>query len=450
MNSKKTGIVFVLSAIFSLLTFSRCPAMPEVIREQLPNRLKLLVFQEHSIPAVTLELLVAAGSSFDPPGMEGLANLTARSLSLGTGSFSSLQINQKLDFMGATYGAECGKDFVTIGMQVLKKDLDAGVGLFTEIVEHPTFPAGDVALEKDEVLGRVRGDEDNPLKIANMAFDEAVFLGGPYAGSVQGGKKSVEAIAPGLIPIFYNSFYRPNNAVLVIGGDITPEEVKTRIIPKLLGWQAGPVQGPTFPKPTGKGAAKVVIDKPVSQAAIIIGCSAMNRTGPDYYPFVLLNQILGAGDLSSRLMTDIRSKRGLAYAVGSRLTAYKKGGSFRVVLQTANASAKRATALVQEELERLRRKPVSDAELKAAKEFLTANLPLRYSLPRNLAKFLAESEFHGLGPDYLEKYPALIEAVTAGDIQRVAAKYLASRSVVVIVGDLKKINGGDSPSPPGK
>ncbi len=447
MKMKKSGVVFVLATILSLLTCSRCPAMPAVIKMELPNHLKLLVFQEPSVPAVTFELLVAAGSSLDPPGMEGLANLTARSLSLGTRYYSFDQINDKLDFMGATYGVECTKDFVMIGMQVLKKDLDAGVGLFTEIVEHPSFPAADVSLEKDEIIGRLQEDEDDPLKIANRVFDKALFPGSPYAGSVQGGKKSLATITRGQVSNFYDSFYRPNNAVLVIGGDITPEEVKTRIIPSLIEWDAGSVLKPAFRTAFVKGAVKIVIDKPVSQAAIAIGCPAMARSSADYYPFLVLNQLLGSGDLSGRLMTDIRAKRGLAYMVRSRLAAYKHAGSFRVVLRTENASVQEATALVQKELERLRRKPVSDAELKAAKQFLIGNFPLRYSLPGNFAKFLAEAEFYKLGRNYMEKYPALINAVTVGDIQRVATKYLVARNVVVIVGNPEKISGADSPQP---
>ena len=157
MNIKKAGIIFVLAAILPLLICPCCPAMPEVKETVLPNQLKVLVFQEHSIPVVTLELLVGAGASFDPRGMEGLANLTARSLALGTQDFSFDQINNKLDFMGATYGVECNKDFVTIGMQLLKKDLDAGVDLFAAIVEHPSFPAADIESEKDRDPRSVAG-----------------------------------------------------------------------------------------------------------------------------------------------------------------------------------------------------------------------------------------------------------------------------------------------------
>ncbi len=441
MNIKKSSIVIVATAFFFLLTGSFCRAMPAVTKVELPNHLKLLIFEDHSIPSVTLELLIGAGSALDPPSMEGLANLTAHSLSLGTKHFTFDQINNTLDFMGATYGVECTRDFVTIDMQVLKKDLFAGVGLFSEIVERPVFPNDDVSQKKDEILGRLQVDKDNPLRIANAAFDEALFRGSPYAAPVQGGEKSVTAINRMQLWAFYNSFYRPNNAVLVIGGDVTPEEVKTRIVPKLLGWHARPIPKLSIKTPVARRTPQIIIDKPVSQATVMIGCLATPRSGPDYFPFLVLNQILGSGDLSSRFMKEIHTNKGVAFTVKSRLDSYNNSGSFRIILHTRDSSAIQAATLVEKQLQRLRVQPVLDADLKSAKEFLTGNFPLKYSLAGNFAKFLAEAQFYGLGLDFVGHYPTMINAVTPDDIQRTALKYFSSDNVVVIVGDFKEMVG---------
>ncbi|MGO9691595.1 MAG: M16 family metallopeptidase, partial [Syntrophobacteraceae bacterium] len=237
---------------------------------------------------------------------------------------------------------------------------------------------------------------------------------------------------------FYSSFYRPNNSVLVIGGDITPQEVNTLIVPKLLEWEAAQIPETPFRTEFAEGTVNVAIDKPVTQATIIIGCPAMDRASEDYYPFQVMNQILGSGDLSSRLMAEIRIKKGLAYAVESLLVARRHAGSFRVVIQTRNESAKESTALAEKELERLQREPVSQGELQAAKKFLIGNFPLKYSLQQDYAKFLAQIEFYGLGSDYPDRYASLINAVTQEDILRVAKKYLKPENVIVIVADLKK------------
>ncbi len=438
MNTKKTCIVLILVLISPLLTGAYCLAMPKAEGIELPNHLKVLVFEEHSLPIVTLELLTAAGSVRDPQDMRGLANLTAKSLFMGTRFLSFDQINERLDFIGAGLDADCSKDFAMIGMQVLKKDLDAGVGLFTEVIIHPSFPAADVQGEQDDIIGSLRAKEDDPVEVASRAFDKALFLDNPYASPVDGTEKSVAAMSTEDISKFYASYYRPNDSVLVIGGDITLQEVKTLIVPMVSEWQAGEVAEPSFRKEFAEGAVSVDIDKPVSQATIIIGCPAMERASEDYYPFLVMNQILGSADLSSRLMTQIRVKRGLAYGVESYLAARKQLGSFRLVIQTKNESAKDATALARKELERLQREPVSEAELQGAKKFLIGNFPLKYSAQQDIAKFLAQIEFYGLGSDYPQRYPKLITAVKADDILRVANKYLKPDNVFVIVADLKK------------
>ncbi len=438
MKRRKICIVFVLVLIAPLLKGDFCIAMPKAQRIDLPNHLRVLVFEEHSIPAVTLQLLVGAGSWLDPQDKKGLANLTAKSVLLGTRFFSFDEINDRLDFIGANLDADCSRDFAVIGMQVLKKDLDTGIGLFTEIAVYPTFPAADVDGQKDDIIGELRTKEDDPLEVATRAFDKALFQNGPYASPVEGTEKSVDGIGPEELSKFYSSFYRPNNSVLVIGGDITLQEVKTLIVPRLLAWQEAQIPETPFEPEFAEGAINVAIDKPVTQATIIIGCPAMDRTSGDYYPFQVMNQILGSGDLSSRLMAEIRIKKGLAYAVESILAARRRAGSFRLVIQTRNESAKESTELAEKELERLRMEPVSEGELQAAKKFLIGNFPLKYSLQQDFAKFLAQIEFYGLGSDYPDRYASLINSVTEEDILRVAKKYLKPENVVVIVADLKK------------
>ena len=438
MNRKKICIVFILVLIAPLLKGDFCLAMPKAERIYLPNRLNLLIFEEHSIPIVTLQLLVSAGSWRDPQDKQGLANLTAKSILLGTSRFSFDEINDRLDFIGGNLYADCSKDFAIIGMQVLKKDLDEGVGLITEIIVRPTFPTADVDGQKDDIIGALRAKEDDPLEVASRAFDRALFLDSPYAGPVEGTEKSVAGIGPEELSKFYSSFYRPNNSVLVIGGDITPQEVKALIVPKLLAWEAATIPETPFLTKFAEGAVHVAIDKPVTQDTIIMGCPALDRASGDYYPFQVMNQILGSGDLSSRLMTEIRIKKGLAYGVESLLVARKHTGSFRLIIQTKDESAKESIALAEKELEKLRREPVSEAELQAAKKFLIGNFPLKYSLQQDFAKLLAQIEFYGLGSDYPERYASLINAVTAGDILKVAKKYLKPENVIVIVADQKK------------
>jgi zinc protease len=293
MSIKRSCIVFILAVILSFPGNVNCLAMPKAVKMELSNHLKVLVFEEHSIPAVTMELLVSAGSRRDPQEMKGLANLTAKSVLLGTRSLSFDDINNRLDFIGASLDADCSRDFAMIGMQMLKKDLDSGTGLFADIIVHPSFPAADVDGQKDDIVGSLRAKEDDPIEVASRAFEQTLYVDTPYAGPVDGTEKSVSAIGTEDLAKFYASYYRPNDSVLVIGGDITPEEVQTLIVPRLIGWEAGEVPETPFRKEFAEGPKNVDINKPVSQATIIIGCLAMDRTSVDYYPFQVMNKILG-------------------------------------------------------------------------------------------------------------------------------------------------------------
>ena len=439
MNRKKTCIVFVLVLIAALLAGASCMAMPKVERIDLPNQLKLLVFEDHSIPAVTLQLLVSAGSWRDPQDKKGLANLTVKSVLLGTQRFSFDEINDKLDFIGANLDADCTRDFATVGMQVLKKDLDTGIDLFAEVIVHPSFPAADVAGQKDDIIGSLREKEDDPLEVANRAFDKALFMNSPYAGPVDGTEKSVAGIGTEDLAKFLLLFLPAEQLRPCDRRRHNPRGSKDPDSSQTAYMGSGRHSRMTFRTEFAEGAVNVDIDKPVSQATIIIGCPSLERASEDYYALDVMNQILGSGDLSSRLMVEIRIKKGLAYAVESILAARKHAGSFRVVIQTKDVSVKESIALARKELERLQREPVSEAELQGAKKFLIGNFPLKYSnSQQDFAKFLAQIEFYGLGSDYPDRYASLINAVTAEDILRVAGKYLKPENVLVIVADLKK------------
>lgn len=440
MTWKKPCIGFMIFLACCVAPFSVGLAMPKVERTVLANKLPVLVFEDHSIPAVTFQLLVSAGSWRDPPDKRGAANLTVESLPLGTRTLSFDQISNRLDFIGASFDTDCGKDFASIGMQMLKKDLDGGFELFFEIISSPSFPESEVAKEKDEIMGAMRATEDRPMEVANRAFDKALFSDSPYAGAVEGTEESLAAMDRETLERFYNSFYRPNNAVLVIGGDITPEEVKARIVPKLLEWQPGDIPETQFHAEFFEASTVVKMDRSVSQASIVMGGPAIDRLDKDYYAFSVLNHILGSGNLSSRLASEIRVRAGLAYAVESVLLARRHAGSFRILIQTKNSSAREAIALAMKEEERLRQEPVSEKELELAKKFLIGNFPLRYGgTQQNYAQFVAQVEFYGLGGEYAEQYPSLIGAVTSQDILRVAGKYLSpDNSLLVIVADLEK------------
>ena len=416
--------------------------LPPVQRTVLNNGLVLLVSEEHSLPFVTFHLLLKTGSKDDPPGKEGLADLTAGCLMLGAGSRTMKQIHEELDFMGARMGAAANKDFTDVSLVVLKKDLDRALPIFMDVLTRPTFPQGEVKKEISRVLGAIQSSEDQPGVVAERAFDKALYGDGPYGHPTEGTKASVSKITREHLNSFHRAYFHPNNFILVIVGDIDEGTLKGRILPAIEKWPRKPLPTERGEKTvSGEKKETVKIDRPVTQANIIVGNRGMSRDNPDYYTALVMNYILGGGGLSSRLMEDIRNKKGLAYSVDSFFAAQKRTGSFQVVLQTKSASTNEAIQAVMNEIARIRTELVSPQEVDDAKKYLIGSFPQRFSSQSKIASFFGQVEYYGLGLDYPEKYSGFIDAVTREDILRVAQKYLhPDVSITIVVADPRTSN----------
>ncbi len=414
-------------------------AMPRVERVVLPNQLVLLVAEEHSLPLVTLRLVVDSGSRRDPPGEEGLANLTAQGLLLGTSTYSVTAFREALDFMGASLTSWAGRDNTSLGLRVLKKDLDKGFDLFMEALTQPTFPQEEIQRQVENTLAAIQSAEDRPGEIARKAFQSTLFSDNPYGHPVEGTRESLSRITRGAVLQFHKTYYHANNAILAIVGDITIEEVRAKLIPRLSQWPMGKIPDEHFTSTFTEEPKTVKIDRNISQANLILGHKGISRKNPDYYAATIMNYVLGGGGFGSRLFEEIRVKRGLAYSVASYFDTGKYPGSFQISLQTKNASAQEAISLLRQEMERIQREPVSEEELDKAKKYLIGSFPLRLDTQSKLARFITQIEYHGLGLDYCEKYPSYINAVTREDVLRVAKSYLHPGSaILVIVAHLKE------------
>ncbi len=439
LKFKQFLLILTFSLMWMELLEASLYAMPPVQRTLLPNGLVLLVSEEHSLPFVTLQLLIDSGSRKDPSGEEGLAYLTAKGLLLGTSGRTVNQIHEELDFMGASLNSSSGRDYATLSLRILKKDLDKGLDLFMEVLTRPTFPEEEIHREVEKTLAAIQSEEDQPEEVAEKAFLRALFLGSPYGHPVEGTKESVPKLTRISVVRFYRSYYHSNNAILTVVGDMTYEEVKTRLVPRLEKWAVSEVPKLPFAAAFEKGPKTVKIDRPITQANVILGNAGVSRENPDFYALTVMNYILGGGGFASRLTEEIRNKRGLAYSVASFFDPGKFPGSFQIALQTKNSSAKEAIALSLQQMERIQKELVSEKELEGAKKYLIGSFPMRLDTQGKLANFLTQVEYYGLGLDYPEKYPSLIQSVSREDVLRVAKKYLHPKKyVLVIVANLKE------------
>jgi zinc protease len=305
---------------------------------------------------------------------------------------------------------------------------------------NPSFREDEIARKKLIIKNGLLQQNEEPGVVASIAFSNAVFGEHPYSRQAQGTVETLAAISRHDLVTFHHDYFAPNNVIISVVGDLSPEELSQLLTRYFSGWPQKKVPEVTLPPVEPKKSPAVIkIDKDLTQANIILGHLGIARENPDYYAVSVMNYILGGGGFSSRLMDNIRDTRGLAYDVHSYFAATKYGGSFEAELQTKNESANIAIAEVIKEMERIRTEPVSDKELADAKSYLTGSFPLRIDSNSKIAGFNLSVEYYGLGLDYADRYPSLINAVTREDVLRVANKYLdPANYVLVVVGNMEK------------
>lgn len=401
------------------------------------NGMTVLIVDQPSLPIVTVNVLIKAGAVYDPDAKSGLLYMVASTLDEGTTTRSAVRIAEQIEFIGGELTAQGSEDFTTATLRVLKKDANLGFALLADILMNPKFDAKEVARVRDELVGFLQSEKDEPDIIATKAFNEIVFKGHPYRRPANGDEKTVTTLTRQDLVEFHGRFYRPNRAIMAIVGDLREAQALALVKQHFGNWSPEALPLPAFPapEPLPKPVLKL-IDKDLTQATIVLGHVGIDRRNPDFYAVAVMNYILGGG-FSSRLVNRIRNEQGLAYGVTSVFEANVMPGPFAVHVQTRNATANQALASVFQELKRIRTEPVRDQELADAKAYLIGSFPLRMDTNAKLASLLNLVELHSLGLSYFDDYPKAIAAVAKADVLRVAQKYLnPDRYALVVVAKL--------------
>jgi zinc protease len=425
-GGRKIG--FTCAALTALIALVACATRADAIeikRMTLSNGAVLLVSESHQLPMVTMSIAFDAGARRDAADKPGLAALTARSLSQGTKGLSATQFNEKVDFMGSSVGISADRDFALAGMTSLKKYQNDTFALLAGILETPGLRDDDIERRRAETVAEIKAAEEQPDYVAGIAFQKMIFGDTPYGHPTNGTPESVAKLTPDDVRTFYHDHYKLGSAIIAVTGDVNPDEIKA-MFEKNLSGLAGTV--PAQPEPTlpaiAPGLHTKLVDRDVAQATILLGFGGIARDNPDYYKIKVMNYILGAGGFSSRLMQIVRSKQGLAYGIDSAFEAGKFPGSFAVSVQTKNKTADQTISLILQQLRAIQDKPISDDELENAKKYLVGSFPLSIDRQSEISSFLLGVEIYGLGLDYADRYPKMIDAVTKDDVQTVARKYL--------------------------
>lgn len=420
--------------------------LPEIQKRQLSNGLPVWIVELHEVPVAQVNLVVLGGSADDPAGKYGVANLTASMLSEGAGSRASLAIADAIDFLGADLSTSSAIDSSAVRLHVPVARLADALAIMADVVIRPTFPGEELERLRQQRLTSLIQARDDPSTIVSLAFSRVLFgTTHRYGTATMGTAETIKSFTPDDLRTFYTSTFRPDNATLLVVGDVTPDKILPLLETNFGGWRA---QGSTPPHAKLPAAAArtrrevYLVDKPdAPQSQIRIGSVGAPRSTPDYFPLQIANTVLG-GSFSSRLNMNLREKHGYTYGASSQFDMRAEAGPFAAA---AGVQADKTSESLKEFFNELNGilQTVPAEELARAKNYVSLRFPGGFETTGDISRRLEEVLVYHLPADYFSRYVQNIEAVTAADVQRVARRYiLPDRVAVVVVGDRKMIEPG--------
>ncbi|HEY63051.1 MAG TPA: insulinase family protein [Caldilineae bacterium] len=404
------------------------PGPGDIHRHVLPNGLVVLVRENHANPSVVIEGYIPAGSVHEPARQAGLASFVASMLMRGTETRTFAEINETIESVGALLSFGAGRHTSGFSGQCLTEDLSLLIEILADILQHPIFPEEHVERVRGQKLTALQERENDTRQMAALAFREVAYPEGhPYRLSPAGYLDTVRTISREDLVSFYQRRYGPHGAAIAIVGDVDTQQVIELLTEALGGWQ--PEANPSDPEvppvsPPEEVRRKVVPMPGKTQTDLVLGVPAISRTSPDYHAALLANTVLGVFGLMGRLGENVRERQGLAYYVYSTLQADKGPGPWATIAGVAPENVDRAIAGIEKEIARMGEELVPEEELADSKAYLTGSLPLRLETNSGVASVILDMEWYGLGLNYLQRYPSLIEEVTAEQVRDVVARYL--------------------------
>ncbi|MEZ5774076.1 MAG: pitrilysin family protein [Hyphomicrobiaceae bacterium] len=398
-----------------------------------PGGIKAWLVEEHSLPLVTMSFGFTGGSSQDPADRGGVANFLTAMLDEGAGDIDSAAFQERLEDLAVKMSFGADRDSFTGSFQSLTDTLDDGARMLALALTKPRFDAEPIERMRAQLLASIAFDAQDPDKVANAAWYRLAFGGHPYALPVSGTAQSVAAVTAKDLEAYRSRVFARDNLLVAVVGDIDA----ARLGPLLdtvfggLAAKAALVDVPAFEPGTGEHREVVQMDVP--QAVAQFGFGAIDRKDPDFMAAFVLNYIIGGGGFSSKLMEEVREKRGLAYSVYSYLQTYQRSSIYVGGVATKNEGIGQSLDVIRDVLKRMAEEGPSDKDLADAKQYLTGSYALRFSSSQRIAGQLLGIQFDDLGIDYVDNRNGMVEAVTLEDIRRVARRFLKPENLIVTV-----------------
>ncbi len=409
--------------------------IPEPTRLVLDNGMILMLLEDHELPLIRASVLVRTGSRLEPTGKVGLAGLAGTVMRTGgTKTMSGDQLDDYLENRAATVETSIGTSSGGASMSCLKKDFPEVLRVLADVLRNPIFDQAKLAVAKNRLMAAIARQNDDPGDILSREFTEIIYGGeSPYARSET--YASVNAVTREDLIEWHRRYYHPNAMILGLVGDFKTDEVVTLVKQVFGDWLKGDVPASTkVPEPSSVPAGIYYVEKnDVNQSSIAIGHLGIRKDNPDYYAVRILNEVFG-GSMGSRLFSNVRTKKGLAYDVGGGIgSEWDYAGVFEVAMTTKTETTAAAIKALQEEARNLTSQPPTEAEVAKAKASILNSFIFNSDSIGEILSQQMVFEYYGYPLDWLSRYRAGIEKVTVEQVRAAAAKYVKPDQVAILV-----------------
>ena len=414
--------------------------LPSASETTLANGLQVVIVEDSKLPLVSYRLAFRSGDAADPEELPGLTDMMAGLLSEGTESRTSRQIAEEVARIGASLTAGANSDYTTVAASSLADFTDQILELMADVTLHPSFPENEVELTRQNTIESLKQQRAQPSFLATEMVSRVMYGHHPYS-VVAPTPESINATSRERLIEFHRLRLVPNNAVLILVGDLRTGPTLKKIEELFGKWEPGSIAAEKFPDPPQRQQRSAyIVDRPGSaQSNIVIANLGITRTSPDYFPMLLMHTVLGA-NASSRLFMNLREEKGYTYGAYSNLDARRSAGTFRATAEVRTPVTGDSLKEFFYELTRIRNERVSDREMNDAKSYLTGVFPIRLETQEGLIDQFVQIKMFGLPGDYLQTYRDRVQAVSLSEVQEVAERYIRpDRAAIVIVGDGRQI-----------
>jgi zinc protease len=423
-----------------------CPALAglDIQNWTTPQGARVYFVENHELPMLDISVDFDAGSARDSREKSGLASLTRQLMTLGAGPYSERDISEKMADVGASLSGHLDADRAGFGIRTLsgKAERDQAVELLAAILSAPRFEPEIVDREKVRTVAGLQEAETQPEYIGQKAFQTAIYGDHPYALNEGGEVDTVAKLSRDDLVSFHSTYYRARNMSIALMGDLSRADAEVLADKLAVGLPPGDAPSPIPPVQIAETGHQQVIPHPATQSHLSMGMPGIKREDPDYFPLYVGNYVLGGGGFDSRLTKAIRDKQGLAYSVYSYFNPMREAGPYLIGLQTRRETTNRAVDTARAEIDRYIKEGPSEAELTQAKNNLIGGFPMRIDSNAKILQYLAVIGFYSLPLNWLDTYPAKVEAVTRDDILRAfQARVRPAAMDTVIVGGQQDAEG---------